>query len=272
MRDRMLQGLTLLRHESTEMRVRARSGGRDVVDTTRAMLVWEPRRVVPSYAVPADDLRADLTPSAADPVDVPDGALHPGIPFAAHTCEGEAVDLLVDGERLTAAGFRPHDPDLEGYVVLDFRAFDAWFEEDMELVSHPREPYHRVDVRPTSRSVRIELDGVVLADSAHPVLVFETGLPMRFYLPREDVVAELTPSSRRTACAYKGHAAYFSIDGHPDLAWSYPEPLDGATELTGLIAFFDDNLDVFLDGRLRVPPRTSIADAILKEFGIKPTD
>lgn len=253
------------------MRVRARSADVDVVDTTRAMLVWEPRRVTPSYAVPVADLRAEASPSSSEPTPVPEGALHPGIPFAAHTCEGEALDLLVGGARLAGAGFRPGDPDLAGYVILDFGAFDAWFEEDMRLVSHPREPYHRVDVRPTSRKIRIELDGVVLAESGHPTIVFETGLPTRYYLPREDVRAELVPSSRRTACAYKGHASYFSVEGHADWAWSYPEPLDGASQLAGLVAFYDDTMDVFIDGERREAADTSIAKAILA-YGMGPAD
>ena len=266
MRDRMLEGLGLLRHEPTEMRVRVATADRQVADTTGAVLVWEPRRVVPSYAVPVADLRAELTPSRAEPAPVPDGVLHPGIPFTAHTAAGEPVDLLVDGVRLAGAGFRPHDAELEGYVVLDFRAFDAWYEEDFRLLSHPREPYHRVDVRPTSRTVRIELDGTVLAESSRATLVFETGLPMRFYLPREDVRAELVPGTLRTACAYKGRAVYFSAAGRADLAWSYPEPLDGAADLAGLIAFFDDTLDVFLDGHRREPPNTAVAEAILRGF------
>jgi uncharacterized protein (DUF427 family) len=268
MQDRMSQGLTLLRYEPTQMRVRVASGDQEIVDTTRAVLVWEPRRVVPSYAVPVEELRAELAASPAAAVPVPDDLLHPGIPFAAHSCPGESVDVLVGAGRLTAAGFRPDDPDLAGYVVLDFAAFDSWFEEDERLVAHPREPYHRVAVRPSSRQVRIELDGVVLAESSRPTLVFETSLPMRYYLPRDDIVAGLEPSELRTACAYKGEAVYYSVGGHPDLAWSYPEPLVEATQLAGLIALWDDHLDVFIDGKPRERRRNAIADTMLDEFGI----
>jgi uncharacterized protein (DUF427 family) len=233
------------------------------------VLVWEPRRVVPSYAVPVAELRANLTASSAEPVAVPEGILHPGIPFTAHSCPGEVVDVLVGEVRLAGAGFRPDDPDLAAYVVLDFTAFE-WLEEDERLVSHAREPYHRVAVRQSSRKLRIELDGVVLAESTRPTLVAETSLPLRFYLPREDVVADLTPSELRTSCAYKGEAHYFSVGDRADLAWSYPEPLKEATELTGLIAFWDDTLDVFLDDQRREPPRTAISELILDEFGVEP--
>lgn len=268
LQDRWSESLELLRYEPTQMRVRVGSGGHELADTTRAVLVWEPHRVVPSYAVPVAELRAELTASSAGAVPVPDGILHPGIPFAAHSCPGEAVDVVVDDVRLAGAGFRPDDPDLAEYVVLDFNAFDSWFEEDERLVAHPREPYHAVAIRQSSRQVRIELDGVVLAESSRPTLVFETSLPMRFYLPREDIVAELAPSELRTACAYKGRAVYYSVGGRPDLAWSYPEPLKEAAELAGLIALWDDNLDVFIDGKPRNRQRDAVADSMLDEFGI----
>lgn len=269
MRDLMVRELPQLRYEPIEMRIRARSGDVQIVDTTRAALVWEPRRVVASFAVPVADLGVGLASSPEQPAPVPDGILHPGIPFSAHSCAGEPVDLLVGDSRLTGAGFRPADPDLAEYVVLDFNAFDSWFEEEERLVAHPRDPYHRVDVRPSSRRVRIELDGVVLADSARPTLVFETSLPTRYYLPRADVVADLTPSDRRSACAYKGQASYFSIAGQADLAWSYPQPLHEAAGLAGLIAFFDDELDVFIDDRLRDKPRSALAELLLHEFGAR---
>ena len=98
-------------------------------------------------------------------------------------------------------------------MILDFAGFDAWLEEDEPLVGHARDPYHRIDMRRSSREVRIELDGALLARSTRAVLLFETSLPTRFYLPREDVVAEHRPSDRRSICAYKGHAAYWSFDG-----------------------------------------------------------
>jgi uncharacterized protein (DUF427 family) len=257
-------GLGLLRYEPTEMRIRASSGGHELVDTVQAVLVWEPRRVVASYAVPVAELRAEPTESSVEPVPAPERLLHPGIPFLAHSCAGRVVDVA----GLAGAGFRPDDPELAEYVVLDFNAIDEWYEEDERLVAHPREPYHRVAVRPSSRTVRLEFNGVLLAESSRPTLVFETGLPTRFYLPREDVVAELLPSERRTACAYKGHAWYYSVEGSEDLIWSYPEPLKEVREIAGLLAFFDDVLDVYVDGKLRERPAGPVAEAVRQEFGI----
>lgn len=260
MRDLWAEGLGLLRHEPTEMRVRIRQDGHELVDTVRAILVWEPRRVVPSYAVPATELHATLSPSDASVLPLPDGILHPGIPFAAHSCPGEVMD--VDG--LIGAGFRPEDPELAEYVVLDFNAFDEWYEEDERLVAHAREPYHCVATRQSSRTVRIERDGQVLAESSRPTLVFETSLPMRFYLPREDVVTELEATDLVTSCAYKGVATYYG----DNLMWSYLEPLKEVRELAGLVAFYDDVLDVYVDGKLRERPGGPVAEALRQEFGL----
>jgi uncharacterized protein (DUF427 family) len=235
-----------LRHETTDKWVRAMIGDEAVADTTDALLVWEPRRPVPSYAVPVGDLRAELVPvpSMGDngrPV------LHPGIPFAYHSTPGESFTVRTAGRDLPSAGFRPADPDLAGHVVLDFRAFDAWYEEDVRLISHPRDPYHRIDVRRSSRHVRLEHDGVVLAETDRPTLVFETNLPVRYYLPKEDVRVELRPTDHRTTCAYKGEASYWSIDGQENLIWAYEHPLEEARELAGLVAFYDERVQLTVE-------------------------
>ena len=261
-----------LRYEPTAKRIRAELGGRTVVDTTGAALVWEPRRVVPSYAVPRSDVRGDLVPAAADPAGDRDPSarlagrpvLDPRIPFTVHTTEGLVVDLDAAGQHRPAAGFLPADPDLAGLVVLDFGAFDAWYEEDEPNVSHPRDPFHRIDVLPSSRRLRLELDGQVLAESSRPVLLFETLLPTRYYLPRADVAAGLATSSTRTWCAYKGQASYFSVTvaGRtvPDLAWTYEDPRHDATDVRDLIAFFDERIDVVLDGKPQPRPVTPWSD------------
>jgi uncharacterized protein (DUF427 family) len=266
MRDAMRGRLHALRHEPTERRVRAALGGEVVVDTLGAVLVWEPRRVVPSYAVPAADLRAELAPAAAlEDAGAP--VLHPGIPFGVHSAPGETLDVRVGGEMRARAAFRPADQDLAGLVVLDFFAFDAWHEEDEDLVGHPRDPYHRIDIRAASRHVRIERDGELLAESARPTLLFETSLPTRFYIPREDVAAPLGPSDRRTTCAYKGHASYFSVGGR-DLAWTYERPLREAAAIKNLVAFFNELVDVTVDGVRRDRPVTAFSRAIVEETRI----
>ena len=272
MRDLLTGGFGQLRHEPTGKRIRAVLGGGTVVDTTRALLVWEPRRIVPSYAVPDGDVTAELVladPAAADTAGtigarMPElssrPVLDPSVPFAVHTAEGRPVDLSAGGQDRPGAGFYPADPDLAGYVVLDFAAFEAWYEEDELNVAHPRDPFHRIDVLPSSRQVRVELDGHVLAQSSRPTLLFETMLPTRYYLPPGDVRAELTPSGTRTYCAYKGQASYWSAAAGdrvvPDIAWTYQEPRHDAARVGGLIAFFNERLDVIVDGERLERPLT----------------
>ena len=269
MQDLLARARSELRHEPIERRVRAQADGATVADSTRALLVWEPRRVVPSYAVPVQDLTVAPTaaPASTDGDALP-AVLHPGIPFAVHTAGGEPVAIAGrDG-----AGFRLADDDLAGYVVLDFAAFDAWLEEDEPIAGHPRDPYHRVDVRRSSRPVRIEVHGEVVAETRRARLLSETNLPLRFYLPREDVVAPLHPSAKRTSCPYKGEASYWSAEiagrRRDDLAWSYEQPLPDVATIAGLVAFWDEQVDVVLDGERRPRPGGPIAAALRDEFGV----
>ena len=271
MRDAFFQRLGELRYEPTEKRIRVLVGDHVVVDTTRAMLVWEPRRIVPSYAVPVAELNgelvADAETSAAD-----DRLLHPGVPFPVHSTPGASHTVKAGGTERPAAAFRPEDPDLADYAVLDFKAFDTWLEEDDRVVSHPRDPYHRIDVRPSSRHVRVELNGELLAETSGPSLLFETSLPTRFYLPAEDLVASLRPSDKLTYCAYKGEASYLSHDDLPNLAWCYRDPLPDAVQIKGMVAFYDDLVDVTVDGVLRERPDTVISRTLVEEFKPGPAE
>jgi uncharacterized protein (DUF427 family) len=267
MQDLLAQARGELRYEPIERRVRGNIGAEAVVDSTEAILVWEPRRVCPSYAVPAEHIQAKLAEAPATNGQV-DGVLHPGIPFSVHTAAGEPVSI--SGRE--GAGFRLADEDLSGYVELDFDAFDGWYEENERIAGHPRDPFHRVDVHQSARPVRIELDGDVVAETTRARFVCETELPMRFYLPREDVRVELHTSSARTYCPYKGEASYWSVDAggrrHQDLGWTYRQPLPDAVALTGLVAFWDEQVDVFVDGEQRARPDGAISEALRDEFGV----
>ncbi|RZS37090.1 uncharacterized protein (DUF427 family) [Herbihabitans rhizosphaerae] len=258
-----------LRHEPTRKHVRARAGSRTLVDSRRAVLVWEPKRVVPSYAVPVEDVNAVLEPAEnvraeEHPVRLEAGGppvLDPRTPFAAHTCDGVSLSVCAGQVRLDGAAFRPSDPDLADHVILDFSAFDEWFEEDEVIVGHPRDPFSRIDVRHTSTPVRVELDGVVLAESTGALLLFETHILPRFYLPRADVRTELlTPTDTITTCAYKGHARYWAAHVHGqrylDLVWSYERPLSDARDVAWRMCFLDERVDVIVDGVLRERPVT----------------
>ena len=255
-----------LRHEPIEKRIRATIGDETVVDTTRALLVYEPKRVVPSYAIPDADIAgevvsapvagnalcdADLELIAGRPV------LDPRVPFSIHTADGEVVVVRSAAAGREAAGFRVADPELAGHVVLAFEDFDAWYEEEERNLSHPRDPFHRVDVRLSSRTVRIELNRQVLAETTRGRMAYETQLMTRFYLPPEDVRTDLfTPSDTRSRCAYKGEASYWSLPDVEDVAWFYPAPLREAGEVKDRIAFFDELVDVVVDGDRRERPVT----------------
>ena len=149
------------------------------------------------------------------------------------------------------------DEDLAGYVLVDWSAADRWLEEDEEVVGHPRDPFHRIDIRQSSRHVVVSVEDEVLAESRRATLLFETYLPVRHYLPREDVRMDLLErTDQRTTCAYKGHASYFSAARAPNIAWTYVEPLSDAEQIRGLVAFFDERADVTVDGEQQERPRT----------------
>ncbi|MDQ0735005.1 DUF427 domain-containing protein [Arthrobacter agilis] len=263
MRDAMGQLLQKLRYEPTAKRIRATLGGRTVVDTTRAMLVWEPRRVVPGYAVPYQDIHAEISLRSSTPLEndavgfmLPDlskvPVFDPRIPFDVRTTAGEPVEVRVPETDAAAAGFRAHDPGLADHVILAFADFDTWFEEDDEIISHPHDPYGRIDIRGTSRHVQLMLDGHVLADTTRARMLFETNLPARYYLPMEDVVAPLEPSSTSSMCSYKGYATWYSAtigdQRVDDIAWQYEHPLSDAADVRDYVAFLDERLDLVIDG------------------------
>ena len=247
--------------------IRATAGDRVVVDSRRACLVWEPRRVVPSYAVPVEDVAGELVPAGASEAD--EHAVHvqgfavldPTTSFGVHSAPGAPLTIRTPDGDLTGAAFRPDDPDLSGYVVLDWHAFTTWLEEEETVIGHPHDPFDRIDCLRSSRRVQISSGGVELADSTRPTLLFETPLPTRFYLPVEDVASGLLePSGTRTTCAYKGRASYWSARIQdtllPDIAWSYPDPLHDAKPVRGMIAFFTERLDLSIDGVPQERPRT----------------
>jgi uncharacterized protein (DUF427 family) len=228
------RGLSQLRFAHTPKRIRATLDGQTVLDTRDALLVYEPRRVVPWYAVPPGDL--DLQLSENDPSPVPElrGPVLPPRHNEWHTVPGRSLHLDGQGE----VAFRPDDPDLGGRVVLHWDPFE-WLEEDEPVVAHPHDPFKRIDVLRSSRHVRVEVGGVTVAESSRPTMLIETGLPVRWYLPREDVRMDLlTRSDSHTVCAYKGVASYLSAPEAPDVAWFYPDPLHDALPVKDLVSFW----------------------------------
>jgi uncharacterized protein (DUF427 family) len=233
--------------EPVPRRVRAMLAGQVVVDTTRARYVWE-WPAYPQFYIPVADVAPGVLVDEDHPQRLKRGtarrhALRVGDtvrPAAARVYGADAIDGVVDTVR------------------FEWGALDAWFEEDEQVFVHPRNPYSRVDALRSSRTVRVELDGVVLAESSAPVLVFETGLPTRYYFDRTDVHFEhLEPTDTQTACPYKGRTSgYWSVrvgdSGYPDLAWCYDFPTAALLPIAGLIAFYNEKTDIIVDGE-RLP-------------------
>jgi uncharacterized protein (DUF427 family) len=237
--------------EPVPRRVRAYLGGEPVFDTTNALYVWEWSNY-PQYYVPLADVRPDALVSEGQTQHSPRGLVELHALRMGDTDRPHAAKVLrsstVDG--------------LSGTVRFEWDALDAWFEEDEQVFVHPRNPYARVDSLRSTRTVRVELEGVMLAQSSSPVMVFETGLPTRYYLNRTDIdFAYLVPTDTVTACPYKGTTSgYWSIkigeEVQPDLAWAYDFPTRELLPIAGLIAFYNEKVDLFLDGQALERPKT----------------
>jgi uncharacterized protein (DUF427 family) len=155
---------------------------------------------------------------------------------------------------LPAEAITRHDDDL---VEIAWDAADQWLQEDEELLGHARDPFHRIDALRSSRHIRVLLQDQLLAETSNAVALFETRLPTRWYIPREDVVAELTRNDeRRTTCAYKGHATHWDIGGEKAIAWSYELPLNDALPVRSMVAFYNERVDIEVDGELQGRPQT----------------
>jgi uncharacterized protein (DUF427 family) len=232
-------------------RVRAYLGAEKVLDTARALYVWE-LPYFPQYYIPLADVRSDLLVSEGHSQQTGRGLVEVHGLRVGEAHRPRAARLVT---KASVEG-------LDGMVRFEWAALDAWFEEDEQVFVHPRDPYTRVDALRSDREVRIELDGVVLADSRSPVMVFETGVPTRYYLNRTDVRFEyLVPSGTVTACPYKGTtSAYWSVQAggtlHEDLAWAYDFPTRQLLPIAGLVAFYNEKVDTFLDGELLDRPHT----------------
>jgi uncharacterized protein (DUF427 family) len=242
-----------VRVEPSRKRVRAYLAGRLVADTRHPSLVWEGPRY-PAYYLPLADVTAELVPTGKTEHSPSRG-------------DAELYDVRVDGAVAEGAARRYPDSPLTAIrdlVRFEWAALDEWMEEDEPVYTHPRDPYHRIDILHSSRHVRIEVDGVTVADSVRPVILFETGLPPRYYLPLSDIRTELlTPTDSQTQCPYKGTAGYWSVGTghgtHADLVWGYRTPLPESQKIAGLACFYDEKVDVYLDGELQERPRTHFA-------------
>ncbi len=235
--------------EPVPRRIRATVGGSVVIDSRSARYVWE-QPYYPQYYVPITDVEPEILIDEGQEEQLRRGtARRLGVRVGAEERRGVAHHYVAS--------------DLEGIagtVRFDWSAMDSWFEEDEEVFVHPRNPYTRVDALRSDRLVRIELDGVVLAESPRTVMVFETGLPTRYYFDRLDVrFARLRPSDTVTSCPYKGTtSSYWSVSMGDrlvaDLAWAYDFPTRQLLPIAGMVAFYNEKVDIVVDGvRLERP-------------------
>ena len=216
-------------------------GGVHVVDSTRPLLVWE-RPYYPTYYFPLADVASGVLRETDDSLRSPSDPVR--------------YDVVV-GDRKAEASARRYpespNPEIRDHVRLTWHEMDHWFEEDEEVFVHARDPYSRVDILSSSRHVRVAVGGTTVAETDNPVILFETGLRPRYYFRKTDVAMELlTPTDTATQCPYKGQAEYWSVtvDGttHDDLAWSYRSPFRESGPIAGLIAFYDEKVDTYVDG------------------------
>jgi len=240
--------------EPTPRRVRVRAGDTLVAESDRAMLLrWYGPGMLPTYCLPADDVRTELLHASESPRG-----------RTPHTVEHDVRtdDTVVERAALLVRDAPPEMAAVEGFWTFAWERGLSWFEEAFEVHVHARDPHKRVDVVPSDRHVVVELDGHVLAESRRPHALFESPLPTRWYLPLDDVNQDLLiPSDTVTMCPYKGTASYFSVrreDDDPlaDVAWTYLDPIPECPRVKGLVAFFNEKVDLIIDGE-RVPrPQT----------------
>ncbi len=265
----------LARVEPNPRWIRGLVGDVTVVDSRRTLFVWEVP-YYPQWYVPLADVAAELRPTK-EPTAVEqtsnrgDATVYDLVISAGADGSGQAEQVI------PAAARRHLDSPIEALrdlVRIRWDAIDQWLEEDVEVTVHPRSPYVRVDVLPTSRRVTVKIDGTVVAESTNASLLYETGLPARYYLPQADVRTELlTPTDTSSACPYKGVARYWSVtipggenpDGtstdtvHSDIVWGYDSPLPESEAVQGLMCFYNEKVDLEVDGEPVERPKTKFS-------------
>ena len=240
-----------IRIEDGPKRVRVFLDGQCVADSDSVSLVWE-KPYYPVYYFPQDDVRMELLTASGEEKRSPS--------------RGTATlyNVKAGAKEAPDAAYAYPEPKIEelaGLIAFQWNAMDAWFEEDEEVFVHARDPYTRVDALPSSRHIEVKINGVTVANSTKPTLLFETGLPTRYYLPLTDVRMDLLrDSSTTTQCPYKGEANYYSveIDGEliEDIVWYYKYPVEESSRIAGMVSFYNEKVDIFVNGVPEGRPKT----------------
>jgi uncharacterized protein (DUF427 family) len=230
-----------VRTEPSQKRVRTYLEGHLVADTLQPLLVWE-IPYYPAYYLPLADVRAELVATGE-------------VARSPSRGDGHVHDVRVGGAVAPGAAITYPDSPIEAlrdHVKLDWNSMTGWFEEDDEVFTHPRSPYARIDILPSSRHVTVKVGDTVVAESVRAHVLHETGLPPRWYLPRVDVRMDLlAPSDTVTHCPYKGRAEHLhaEVGGTTvaDAAWTYPFPLRESLQIAGLVSFYPDKVTITVE-------------------------
>ncbi len=247
--------------EPSQRHVRGVIGGIDLVNSYAPVLVWEPGQAVPGYVFPRADISLDLLAPAAK---APSHGRHPRV--------RQWYDVEVNGVVYPALVFEYEIAGLEEYLAVDwFRreepGVEHWYEEEEEIFRHPRDPYKRIDPIRSSRHVEVYVDGIKVADTHRPVLLFETRLPIRYYIPPEDVdFTHLEETDLVTTCPYKGNARYWSVKSgenvRQNIVWSYPSPVAAAAPIKDHLAVYNEVVDIVVDGVPLERPESEFSGAL----------
>ena len=243
-RTRLKEGTHI---ERSSRRVRTYFGGKLIADSRHVLLVYETERP-PAYWFPIVDVRIEYLEQSQQ---------------AAETIRWRLVvkDRVVDNAARAYVKPAGDRTELEGHLTFFWNQMDAWYEEDEEVFVHPRDPYTRVDTVHSSRQVRVEIEGVTVAETRRPILLFETGLPTRYYIPKLDVRMDLLePTESVTRCPYKGVARHWSARVGDklvkDIVWGYPAPIPECPKIENLLSFYNEHVDLYVDGVLQDRPIT----------------
>jgi len=233
--------------------VRVMHHGEYIADSKRALLLYETGHI-PVYYFPKEDVRTDLMEATDHVTQCP------------YKGDASYMTVKVGGEVIENAVWAYTEPmsdcpDISNYVAFYWNKMDHWFEEDEEVYVHARDPHKRVDVMPSTRNVRVVVGGETVAETNRPTLLFETGMPVRYYIPVTDVRMDLLePSEKITRCPYKGEAHYYSVKGVEDgenLVWYYRYPTPEAIKVANMVCFFNERVDaLYVDGELQEKPAT----------------
>jgi len=242
------------RWEDSQRRVRVVFAGVTVADSKHVMLLHEFGRL-PVFYFPLTDVRMDLMEES-------EHRTHSPLKGEASYWTLRVGDRVAEDAAWSYRNPLPEGPQFQGYVAFYWDQMDAWYEEEQQVYAHARDPYKRVDILPSSRHVRVVLGGVTIADTHRPLLLLETGLPIRYYIPDQDIRLELLESTATTSrCPYKGMANYWSARISEkifrDIVWSYHEPLPESTPIAHYLSFYNERVDaIYVDDEAMPVPKT----------------